>query len=341
MTEENENTSLVVGLSRTSKFLGGFFLIFFTLLALFIIIAYWPDRLPASGDKIARYNKHWFNVDLLDSNCIKKQMPCNGCVVVNAQGKQVIKNEGSVKPTADSTLKDTSLKKDVLTPIGSNKNIAEDNLVTEKIDIEDTIQFNTLLLILVAAAGFLGNMIHVATSFTAFIGAEQFKKSWILWYCVKPFTAAALAIAVYFAFRAGFISNTDAASNVNLYGVMTFAILTGLFTDSATQKLKEIFEVIFKPKDIRPDKIDNIKNLALAQPDKIDINNPNKFVITGNNLDKTKLSIKINNVEVVGAVITGSSINFTYTVTDKTQTTFKLRITDEQGNDVLSKDLGI
>src|ERR1019366_9213395 len=46
----------------------------------------------------------------------------------------------------------------------------------------DLINLNVLLLELVAAAGFLGNMIYISISFTTFVGAGMFKKSWLLWY---------------------------------------------------------------------------------------------------------------------------------------------------------------
>ncbi len=118
------------------------------------------------------------------------------------------------------------------------------------------IHLNTILLLLVATAGFLGNMIYIATSFTTFVGAGKFKKSWLLWYCVKPFTAAALAIGMYFVFRGGFLNMSDDSTNINLYGVMTLSVLTGLFTDRATLKLKEVFDVLLKPAQDRPNKLE-------------------------------------------------------------------------------------
>jgi hypothetical protein len=99
-------------------------------------------------------------------------------------------------------------------------------------------------------------MIYIATSFTTFVGAGKFKKSWILWYCVKPFTAAALALGMYFVFRGGFLNMSDDSTNINLYGVMTLSILTGLFTDRATLKLKEVFDVLLKPSEERPNKLE-------------------------------------------------------------------------------------
>src|SRR5204862_161201 len=61
---------------------------------------------------------------------------------------------------------------------------------------------DTVLVIMVATGGFLGNMIHIATSFTTYIGAGSFRKRWILWDWGRPFTPSALALALYLAFGA-------------------------------------------------------------------------------------------------------------------------------------------
>lgn len=103
------------------------------------------------------------------------------------------------------------------------------------------IHLNTILLILVAAGGFMGNLIFMGSSLTTHVGARNFSKSWILWYCVNPFTAAALALGIYFVFRGGFLNMSDDSSNINLYGVMTLSVLAGLFTKQTTDKLQGVF----------------------------------------------------------------------------------------------------
>jgi hypothetical protein len=151
------------------------------------------------------------------------------------------------------------------------------------------IHLNTILLIMVAAAGFLGNMIHIATSFTTYIGSGAFRKSWILWYWVSPFTASALALALYFAFGA-----TNNPSSVDLDRTLTIAILAGLFTDIATQKLKEVFEVIFNPKDNRPDKLTDPTFMIAkdeTEPETLVKGTDNTIVIHGKQLTAEKLVI--------------------------------------------------
>lgn len=232
-------------ISKTGKIIGGVLLCFFTLSVLMLIIAFWPDKLPASG-KMARYERRLFNVTLLDSACINPLSTKS-----NIPDKKPVIKKAPVN--IDTTQKNSS------TAITVTNTKADLPGCIIRVNINDTIQFNTVMLLLVALTGFLGNMVHIASSFTNFIGAGQFKRSWILWYCVKPFTASALALIVYFAFRAGFLNANDPGNTLNIYGIMTISALTGLFTDVATQKLKEVFEVIFRPKEGRPDSLENTK----------------------------------------------------------------------------------
>lgn len=67
------------------------------------------------------------------------------------------------------------------------------------------------LILLVAVAGALGAFVHVATSFTDYLGSQKFEKSWIPWYLMRPFIGSALALAFYFLLRGGLI-NVSAAS---------------------------------------------------------------------------------------------------------------------------------
>ena len=134
--------------------------------------------------------------------------------------------------------------------------------------------------------------------------------------------------------KAGFLSYSSDTTNVNLYGILATAALTGLFTDKATMKLKEIFEVIFKSTDDRGGKLSEIKvTVTSVLPEKIDITNLNKIIIAGENLDKKKLIIKINDAVIKDPVINASSINFPYSVapTEIDKKTFRLVITDDAG----------
>jgi hypothetical protein len=300
-------------ISVGAKIFAGLLLITFTCWVVVLIIGYWPDRLPEAG-KSNRYSNTLFHVELLDS-CDGKKRVETVSKPETVPADTSIKSKSSSDTSATAT-RDTSVGKK---PVVENKIRKAEKSVARKwhcheCDCENTIQFNTLLLILVALCGFLGNMIHVATSFTTFIGAEKFKRSWILWYCVKPFTASALALAFYFVFRAGFLNYTSDAG-LNLYGVLTMAMLTGLFTDIATQKLKEVFEVAFKPKDDRPNTLSgNGVKITGITPDKLVKPGENTITISGENFNREPLTIKINTEIIPYRIASEKSIIIKYTI---------------------------
>jgi hypothetical protein len=318
-------------ITRTGKIFAGLLLIILTSSSIITVIGYWPDRLPAPGSKLTIYSNKIFHVRLLDTNAIARLDKC----AERAGGKTVqVKLFDSVKSVngIDSVKKtDSSIGFDSLVRLNRHAHGHRGHR---------TIDLNTLLLLLVAAGGFLGNMIHLSTSFTTFIGAEKFKRSWILWYCVKPFTASALSITLYFAFRAGFLNYSSDASNINLYGVMTLAILTGLFTDIATQKLKEIFQVAFNPKDDRPNKLNGtIPQVTGITPDKLDKTIQNTILINGSGLDQAGLIIKINSETIPTEPAQPTLITIKYTVPDSQAAadTFRLEIFSPAGQVIQTK----
>ena len=101
-------------------------------------------------------------------------------------------------------------------------------------------------LLIVALSGALGSFIHVATSFTDFVGNRRLARSWTLWYVLRPFIGMALAMVVYFVIRGGLITGAGGAENMNLYGVAATAGMCGLFSKQATDKLREVFENLFR-----------------------------------------------------------------------------------------------
>ena len=94
--------------------------------------------------------------------------------------------------------------------------------------------------------GALGSLIHAATSFADFVGNRRFYSSWVVWYTVRLIVGTALALLLYFAFRGGFFSANAQSTSVNPYGIAALAGLAGLFSKQATDKLREVFETLFR-----------------------------------------------------------------------------------------------
>ncbi len=338
-------------LSKTEKIIAGILLVFFTAVPAILIVAFWPDKLPSPKDFIKPlYYNQPFHIRLAGicdtvnySEASKMSIDTIIKTVVDTN-KTVVSKDKAQPAGTTAPVKDSDSIKKVIVVTATTKPPAKGSATDTTIYIQKGkcicvsdeskfIHINTLLLLLVALAGFLGNMIHIATSFTTYVGSNKFVRSWLLWYTVKPFTAAALAVGVYFVFRGGFLNMSDDSTNINLYGVMTISLLTGLFTDRATQKLKEVFEVLFRPKEERTDPLDATAKVTGITPTEIEAGIENTLTITGENLQSATLSATINDEAVAIAVAGNTSATIKYTIPDsqKNATTFNVVVKDAAG----------
>ena len=122
------------------------------------------------------------------------------------------------------------------------------------IELDLSLEQRTVILVLITGA--IGSFIHSAGSFTNFVGEQRLESTWIWWYILRPFVGVSVAFVFYLVFRGGLLTDTH-AENLNIYGILTLAALSGLFSDRATLKLKEVFDTMFQPKDERSGKLDD------------------------------------------------------------------------------------
>ena len=64
-----------------------------------------------------------------------------------------------------------------------------------------------------------------------------------MWFLVRPIIGGILALAIFLTLKAGLLGTIDA---VNPYGVTAISLLGGWFSKTTTDKLQEVFEVLFK-----------------------------------------------------------------------------------------------
>ncbi|MBN8854100.1 MAG: hypothetical protein BGO55_06890 [Sphingobacteriales bacterium 50-39] len=333
LTTQDSTATPANEITPLGQIIAGTMLILFILIPGYILIAWWPDRLPGAKEGIRPlYINERFHVRLAgipDSS---------GMDTASLAGPARDRDSATtVQDTQKVAAKDSTPTHHART--GQHRHYA----------IKGLIHINTLLLILVAAAGFLGNMIYITSSFSTFVGAVKFKRSWLLWYFVKPFTAAGLALGVYFVFRGGFLNMSDDSTSINIYGLVTISILTGLYTDRATLKLGEVVNTIFgfRPdeNDHRPDKLHQGQSLKVTgfSPSALVLGQVNTILITGENLDAQKLLITINDTAVNNPIISASTITFQYLylppATEAPPTEVKLVVKDESGKEYLSGTL--
>lgn len=111
-----------------------------------------------------------------------------------------------------------------------------------------TMSREVVLLVLAAAAGALGSLVHVTRSIVAFVGKSNFDSSWVAWYLTRPVVGTAIALLAYVAVRAGFLNVSGNPEEINVYGVATIAGLAGLFSEKVSDKLKQLVETLFTAK---------------------------------------------------------------------------------------------
>jgi len=310
-TEPQQEITIKIGneINARQTFFAGSLLVLFTFLPILIIIGIWPNKLPPIDKESALiYKFEWFNVTLKDS-------------------------VAKVPPGA---------------PVGVKVDKKSPGQVKDRVSPNMEINLNSLIFILVASAGFLGSMIHIASSFADYVGSNQFRKSWLLWYVVKPIAGAAIALIMYFIVRAG-ILNVGDSNSVNLFGVITIGALSGLFADKATLKLEEVFAVMFKPNDKRSDKLEPDKvNVTLIKikdvaPEELSAHQINDVVINGEGFDTQKIVLKVNAVEVSDAIKDSTSFKFSYSVPDGLEEGkgITLQLFDEKGIEIYKKDFTV
>lgn len=101
------------------------------------------------------------------------------------------------------------------------------------------------LLALVALAGALGGLIHMFTSVGNYVGGRKLLRSWLIFYYLRPIVGAGLAVGIFFVLRMGVVGTTVAEADINVYGILTFSLLSGMFARQAIEKLAEVFENVF------------------------------------------------------------------------------------------------
>jgi hypothetical protein len=116
------------------------------------------------------------------------------------------------------------------------------------------------LILIVLCAGALGSHVHAATSFASYVGNDRLRLRWAWWYVLRPFIGMALALIFYFVVRGGLLVTSAASTEISVFGVAAVAGLVGMFSKQATDKLRELFDSLFRTAhgegdDARADKL--------------------------------------------------------------------------------------
>ena len=142
------------------------------------------------------------------------------------------------------------------------------------------------LLLVVMMAGGLGSFVHVATSFSDYVGNEKLTSNWLWFYVLRPFIGMMLAVVFYLVIRGGFLGINNTADSINPFGIAALAGLVGMFSKQATDKLSEVFDTLFKSSSGDAKRKDDLQNpipvLTDVEPKNIEPKTDNLVVtVTG------------------------------------------------------------
>jgi len=123
------------------------------------------------------------------------------------------------------------------------------------------------LIFLVILMGALGSFVHAATSFVTYVGNRSLSPSWYWWYVLRPFIGMGLALIFYLVIRGGLVllSAVPEVEKLSPFGIGAIAALSGLFSKQAADKLRDIFDNIFKTEEGKGDE-ERVDKLEDARP---------------------------------------------------------------------------
>ncbi len=99
----------------------------------------------------------------------------------------------------------------------------------------------TSVLLVAAAAGFVGSVIQQARIFAIRTGHQTAERSFLWWYLLRPLPSMLLGAVVVTAVNAGLVSIGDkATSPQGLSVLITAAAVAGLFTDAVLQRMRNV-----------------------------------------------------------------------------------------------------
>jgi hypothetical protein len=118
------------------------------------------------------------------------------------------------------------------------------------------IQRETLFFLDVALAGALGGLIHAIRSLSWYVGNRKLVWSWVPFNLMLPVVGALGGTVFYVVLRAGLFSPSTSVSEVSPFGFCAVAVLVGLFSEQAMEKLRQVAGNVFAESPTGADHVD-------------------------------------------------------------------------------------
>ena len=104
-----------------------------------------------------------------------------------------------------------------------------------------SITLATSLVVVGAAAGFVGSVVQQSIVFASRAGQQTLERGYLWWYVLRPVWSALLGGVVVLTVNAGLVSiGDDTTSAAGVTVLVTAAAVAGLFTDQAMQRLRSV-----------------------------------------------------------------------------------------------------
>jgi hypothetical protein len=107
------------------------------------------------------------------------------------------------------------------------------------------VQRELLFFLTVGLAGGLGGLIHTLRSFAWYAGNRELRWSWVPYNALLPVVGALAGTVFYLVLRAGLFSPSTSVQQASPFGFAAIAILAGLFSPQAFEKLRQLAGEIF------------------------------------------------------------------------------------------------
>jgi len=110
---------------------------------------------------------------------------------------------------------------------------------------KQSVSRETLFFVIVALAGLLGGLIHVIRSLSWYVGNRDFRWSWVPFNLLLPVVGALCGTVFYLVLRAGLFSPSTSVDQASPFGFAAVAVLVGLFSEQALEKLRQVASNLF------------------------------------------------------------------------------------------------
>lgn len=118
-----------------------------------------------------------------------------------------------------------------------------------------TIRRELNFFLVVGLAGTLGGLIHTIRSLSWYVGNRQLRWSWVPFLLMLPVVGALGGTVFYLVLRAGLFSPSTLVGDASPFGFAAVAVLVGLFSEQALEKLRDVAGNLFSANPVGQDHI--------------------------------------------------------------------------------------